>query len=78
MVPLENILDLYSASCAIGLAGIARRSSDELFQAEDPQRHAQRGLLGSVVRKLGGAGGRLLGKGGKARPAPAPARKTAS
>lgn len=73
---LENILDLYTATCAIGLAGTARRSADALFEPQEPQRHTQRGLLASVARKLEGTGRRLLGKNGK--PATALTRKTAS
>lgn len=54
MVPLENILDLYTAACSIGLAGVARRNADALFEPEEPQVHTQRGLLSSIFRKLGG------------------------
>lgn len=76
MAPLEHILDLYTAASALGLAGVARRSADTLFEPEEPQSHTQHGLLASVVRKLGG--GRLLGKHTKADPPASPARKSAS
>jgi len=76
MAPLEHILDLYTAASALGLAGVARRSADTLFEPEEPQSHTQRGLLASVVRKLGG--GRRSGKNTKAAPPASPARKSAS
>lgn len=76
MAPLEHILDLYTAASALGLAGVARRSSDTLFEPEEPQSHTQRGLLASVVRKLGG--GRSSGRNTRADPPVSPARKTAS
>lgn len=52
MVPLEHILDVYGAACAIGVAGAGRRKSDQM-EAPAPTEHAQRNIFVSLLRRLG-------------------------
>lgn len=53
-VPLEQVLNFYSACSAIGLAGVASRKSDKLLKPSEPGEHENRGLFSSIMQRLAG------------------------
>lgn len=58
-IPFEHILTFYSAASAIGLAGSGNRRADSLVASEGPGRSANRGLFGSILKRLSGKMGKV-------------------
>ncbi|MDY6979761.1 MAG: hypothetical protein SV201_07760 [Pseudomonadota bacterium] len=51
-VPLQDVFSVYTAAFSAGLAGKAKRQSDELVQAEDLRVNEKRGTFNSIVSRL--------------------------
>jgi len=51
-VPLQDIFTVFSAAYAAGLAGEAKRQSDEIMQVAELNEHENRGLMKSIISRL--------------------------
>jgi len=51
-IPLEQVMNFYSACYTIGLAGIASRKADNLVKPDQPSEHVQRGLFASILQRF--------------------------
>lgn len=51
-LPVQDVCTVYCAAYATGLAGIARREVDDIWEASAVTEHDQRGLFSSIMRRL--------------------------
>ena len=58
-IPFEHVLTFYSAASAVGLAGAGNRRADSLVDSEGPSHSENRGLFGSILKRLSGKMGKV-------------------
>jgi hypothetical protein len=53
-IPLQDVFSVFSAAYAAGLAGEAKRKSDQMLQIIELNEHTKRGLMRSIISRLRG------------------------
>jgi hypothetical protein len=53
-IPFQDVFNVFSAAYAAGLAGEAKRKSDQILQVVELNEHKQRGLMRSILNRLRG------------------------